>query len=137
MSSNLEFMIENGVLKKYSGPGGDVVIPAGVTEIGGGAFSGCVNLTSITIPGSVTKIGLAAFSGCTRLTSVTIPTGVTEIGESAFRSCTDLTSVTIPEGVTEIGGAAFEKCKKLTIHAPAGSYAEEYAKKNNIRFIAE
>ena len=26
---------------------------------------------------------------------------------------------------------------KLTIHAPAGSYAEQFAKENNIPFIAE
>ena len=29
MSSASDFVIENGVLKKYVGPGGDVVIPEG------------------------------------------------------------------------------------------------------------
>jgi hypothetical protein len=28
-------------------------------------------------------------------------------------------------------------CRKLTIYAPAGSYAEQYAKENNIPFVAE
>ena len=41
MSNASDFIIENGVLKKYVGPGGDVVIPKGVTSIGKGAFSGC------------------------------------------------------------------------------------------------
>ena len=52
-----EFVIENGVLTKYNGPGGDVVIPAGVTEIGERAFYGCTDLTGITVPDSVTRIG--------------------------------------------------------------------------------
>lgn len=30
-----EFTIEDGVLTKYNGPGGDVVVPDGVTSIGG------------------------------------------------------------------------------------------------------
>ena len=67
---------------------------------------------------------------------MTIPEGVKEIGDSAFRGCANLTSVTIPEGVTEIGRHAFYGCKKLTIHAPAGSAAEQYAKKYKIPFKA-
>ncbi len=36
-----------------------------------------------------------------------------------------------------IGTDAFKDCHKLTIHAPAGSYAEQYAKENNIPYVAE
>ena len=32
---------------------------------------------------------------------------------------------------------AFVDCPNLTIHAPAGSYAEQYAKENHIPFVAE
>ena len=39
MSNASDFIIENGVLTKYVGPGGDVVIPDGVVEIGASAFS--------------------------------------------------------------------------------------------------
>ena len=45
-----DFIIEDGVLKKYTGPGGDVVIPKGVTEIGRESFAGCQSLRSVTIP---------------------------------------------------------------------------------------
>ena len=39
MSSASNFVIENGVLKKYVGMDADVVIPEGVTEIGENAFA--------------------------------------------------------------------------------------------------
>ncbi|MBR6441409.1 MAG: leucine-rich repeat domain-containing protein, partial [Bacteroidales bacterium] len=64
-----------------------------VTSIGGGAFTSCIRLTSVTIPNSVTSIGNSAFLGCSGLTSVTIPNSVTSIGLSAFSGCTGLTSV--------------------------------------------
>ena len=57
MSNEKDLVIENGVLKKYLGKGGAVVIPDSVTSIGDRAFWGCRKLTSITIPDSVTSIG--------------------------------------------------------------------------------
>lgn len=32
MKNKQDFVIKNGVLSKYNGPGGDVAIPAGVTD---------------------------------------------------------------------------------------------------------
>ena len=111
-----------------------ITIPDSVTYIGYAAFSGCTELTSITIPDSVTSISDSAFSGCTGLTNITIPDSVTSIGESAFSGCTMLTSITIPDSVTSIGGSAFSGCTNLTIYCYQGSYAEEYAKSNNIPY---
>jgi hypothetical protein len=48
----------------------EVVIPAGVTSIGEGAFAGCTYLKSITLPDNITQIGWSAFSGCDNLTDV-------------------------------------------------------------------
>lgn len=109
-----DFTIENGVLKKYSGPGGNVVIPDGVTSIGRMAFYGRTGLTSVEIPSSVTTIGDYAFQRCTDLTSIEIPSSVTIIGDYAFQSCTGLRSVNIHYGVTTIGKYALMDCPSLT-----------------------
>lgn len=107
-ASNLsDFVIENGVLTKYVGKGGDVVIPSVVTSIGRGAFSGCTSLTSITIPDSVTEIGSFAFCNCTSLINAKIGNGVTSIDVFTFSSCTSLTNVTIGNSVTNIAYSAF------------------------------
>ena len=46
MSNASDFIIENGVLIEYVGPGGDVVIPGGVTAVGSQAFWNNQNITS-------------------------------------------------------------------------------------------
>ena len=112
--SGRAFIVENGVLEKYYGSGGDVVIPDSVISIGNWVFSGCENLTSITIPDSVVSIGNSAFSGCNILTSITIPNSVTDIGKWAFKGCSSLTNITIPASVTSIGDWVFEGCSNLT-----------------------
>ena len=114
MNSTNDFVIKKGVLKKYAGTGGAVVIPEGVTSIGSKAFSKCRDLKSVTIPEGVTSIGNDAFYKCGKLTSVTIPDSVTSIGDEAFYECSSLTNVTIPGSVTSIGERAFEGCSSLT-----------------------
>ena len=109
-----DFVIEDGVLVHYIGPGGDVVIPNGITSIGDSAFAHCRNLTSVTIPDGVTRIGIWAFFECINLTRVTIPFGVTYIGSNAFYRCGSLTNVDIPSSVTFIGQHTFSGCKGIT-----------------------
>ena len=83
----------------------NTIIPKSVTSIEGnylsygGAFSGCVGLTSISLPEGLTSIGVGAFRDCTGLTSITLPESLTSIGDSAFYDCGGLTSVTLPEGL--------------------------------------
>ena len=52
-----------------------------------------------------------------------------------------LGAITVPSTlggcpVTRIGEDAFYECKSLTVSGFTGSYAEEYAKKHRLRFIA-
>ena len=118
MSSASDFIIENGVLTKYVGPGGDVVIPEGVTEIGDHAF--CTveiisgreyfwynkTLTSVALPEGLVKIGNGAFDQCVLLTQIVFPGSLQEIGAKAFHS-SGLVNVSIPSGVKKIGDEAF------------------------------
>jgi BspA type Leucine rich repeat region (6 copies) len=90
-----------------------VSIDNGVINIGQDAFLGCGNLTSVTIPNSVTSIGERAFVG-SGLTTVTIPGSVTNIGDSAFGACNNLTNITIPNSIISIGASAFGGCTSLT-----------------------
>ena len=111
-----------------------IIIPNSVTSIENGAFGGCSSLTNITIPNSVTSIYWETFCSCSSLTSIIIPDSVTSIGNKAFYGCTNLTSITIPKSVTSIGDYTFTDCNNLTIYGYKNSYAEEYAKTNNIKF---
>ena len=101
------FRIEGHTLISYSGEGGDVTIPDGVTAVGTDAFSQCYSLTSVTIPDGVTAIGIGAFGGCRSLTSVTIPDSVTTIGAGAFWGCRSLVRSNIPDWVIAAWGNAF------------------------------
>lgn len=85
---------------------------------------------------SVEKLGrlFAQREVLENITSVTIPSGVTKIGMSVFRGCSKLQVVVMPETIKSIGRYAFLDCSKsLTIHAPSGSFAAEYARKNKIK----
>ena len=89
----------------------------------------------VTLPASVTEIRSYAFSGCNALTSIMLPDSVTNIGECAFRRCSNLTSITIPDSVTNIQEDAFYNCSKdLIIYCVENSYAETYAKENHIKY---
>ena len=120
---------------------GGIVIPSElggcpVTSITDGAFASCTELTGVTISESVKKLGQSAFSGCTGLTSISLPDSLTLIGSYAFFGCAELSEITIPSSVTSIGESAFFICDKLTINCVSGSYAETYAKENNIPFVS-
>ena len=84
MSTASDFIIENGILKEYTGSDEVVVIPEGVTEIGGSAFKYQHKLTKIAFPESLKTNGSEAFACCRGLTSVVVPKSVKMIGEEAF-----------------------------------------------------
>lgn len=91
----------------------EIIIEKGITVISDNAFSGFVNVTSISIPDSVTKIGSRAFSNCKNLQEIVIPDSVNTIGERAFEYCLGLRNVVIPKSVTSIEEYAFHQCSSL------------------------
>ncbi|MDR3172266.1 MAG: leucine-rich repeat domain-containing protein [Treponema sp.] len=107
-SSGFYEFSEGGAITKYTGSGGNVVIPATtrwgdpVKTIGKSAFEGR-GLTAVTIPNNVTTIGSEAFRG-NQLTGVIIPNSVRTIGDDAF-SGNWLTSITIGANVTMRSGS--------------------------------
>jgi hypothetical protein len=115
------------VLKKYSGEGGVVVIPAEiegypVVEIRSvnkgyasvrGPFTKNDDITSVVVPPSVKEIPEAAFALCENLTTVILPDTVEEIGLQAFIQCTSLQTVNFPAGLKTIGYQAFGGCGEL------------------------
>ena len=112
--------VTNGDLK-YEGK---IIIPErvayngksyNVTSLGGGAFDGCSDLTSITIPNSVTSLGENVFYDCSSLESISIPNSIKVIPTQAFRNCSSLTQIDIPNTVTSIGGWAFCGCTNLAL----------------------
>ena len=107
------FLIQNGVLERYSGTAAEIEVPFGVTKIGYRAFYRCKNLRSVKFLHSVTEIKECAFEGCSSLEEILLPDTLTRIGSLAFLGCSSLTSVTIPKGVSYISGNIFEACSNL------------------------
>ena len=108
-----DFIIEDGVLIKYTGNGGDVVIPENVEKIGRKAFLCDIGITSVIIPDTVKIIEENVFSGCANLTAVKLSNCIERLEFGTFSSCTSLTSIVIPESVRIIGNGVFAGCTSL------------------------
>ncbi len=142
LAADDDFVIEDGVLVEYNGPGGDVVIPNGVKSIGvetfwgnkdiisvtlpksmesSGIFRGCENLEKIALHDSLKRLDYYAFTGCFSLKEIVIPESVTEIGWDVFENCKKLKTIVIPKNVKVINPTTFAGCSGLTaIYLPAG-----------------
>ena len=132
-AADSDFTIEDGVLTKYNGSGGDVVIPDGVTAIGAHAFISCSKLKSVKIPNSVTSIGYQAFCYCSGLQSVVIPNSVKSIDLYAFGDCVKLTSITVPSSVTKFEALAIDGCSGLA-NITVDSKNTNYSSSNGILY---
>lgn len=121
-----------------------VTLNEGVKEIGMECFSQDTALVEVSLPSTLKTITSYAFVYCPSLEKITIPDGVENIELGAFARCEKLNEVHIPKSVTiiqqvnsDIDSAVFEESPNVTIYAPKGSYAEKYAKQENIKFVAE
>lgn len=102
----------------YNWHAGETVhLPETLTSIGGYVFYDLVDLTHIDIPAGVTEIGGGAFN-CAGLTEITLPAGLTAIEYLTF-SCNFFTEIVIPDGVQYIDSMAFYLCPLTRVEIPA------------------
>lgn len=97
-----DFQIENGVLIKYHGAGGDVVVPDGVKEIGRYAFEFRNDITSVRLPEGLTTIGVYAFSDCYEARILNLPSSVRYIKDGAFRTLSPYTPHSVRIAIWEL-----------------------------------
>lgn len=112
-SSKEEFLIVGeGVLLRYNGSAGNVVVPDSVRLVAD-AFCGNEAIRSVTIGGKANAIGDYAFSGCTGLNRVTVSGSVTSLGRYAFSQCRALTVIYLPATISSVSASAFAGCQSL------------------------
>ncbi len=114
-------------------------------------YSMCCSNKEYVIPERTEIIGEAAFAWNDHIERIILSNGIKKICGDAFGRCKSLKEVVIPASVVEIendfdGLGTFSHIHPMlpmlginppTIKAPKGSYAEQYAKDNNIPFVAE
>ncbi len=109
MEKNMdEFVIKNGILKKYvsKGPVDIVEIPNIVSIIGKGSFENCHGIDKLIIPNSVKIIEKNAFKEAC-FGSIIMGNNVEEIGESAFEDTHIDTCLKLSKKLKRIKDKAF------------------------------
>ena len=107
-----------------------------VTEVAKTAFGNCEKLKYVVLGNSVKTIGGAAFVN-TNLQNLILNEGLEKIGEDDFSNMiyppmnNEGMDLKVPESVTEMHVIDFNLIVK------AGSYAEQYAKENNLTYTVE
>ena len=125
----------------------EISIPESMKEIKSEVFYECENLKKIVFHGSKIKIDAfyPAFGDCKVNTAGPLEGGYdyefgwdTEIPFGAFGGCKELTSITIPESIIYIPPYVFKDCNmdNFTIYGYTNSYAETFARENNIHFVS-
>jgi hypothetical protein len=83
--------------------------------------------------------------------TIVLRDGVKVLKDFSFSCCTNISDIVIPASVTEIcpnafafieprkvwNGEKYDVVWPFAIHAPAGSYAEQYANEHGISFVTE
>ena len=122
----------------------ELFIPHSTTEILDMAFFYCANIKKIAVDSrnevydsrndcnaiietAINKLIVGCYN-------TVIPDDVCIIAGEAFAYLDKLTDIRIPESVIIIEESAFEECENLTIYCYSGSYAEKYAKENDIKY---
>lgn len=123
----------------FSGCKGLIMVDMGnqIETIGNYVFSGCSNLEEILLSETIKVIPKGAFEACLKLKKIILTNGIQEVEEDAFKECINLREIFIPCKTKKISSLSFSYLDILLIRGVAGSYAEQYAKENDIAFVAQ
>lgn len=105
-----------------SGKEGTFTLPRRTTEIAESAFKGCKKITELILPSGLTTIGGKAFSGM-NLTNLEIPAELERLSPDAFAYCSKLTEITVDEENTVFAaadGVLCDKNKEKVLVCPPG-----------------
>ncbi len=95
----------------------EINLPTSLRAIGNAAFGYC-RLQDIIIPAGLTTIGVGAFRSYWKINSISIPASVTIIGEEALNDCKSLYVVPANRNYCTEGGVLFNKAKTSLIRYP-------------------
>lgn len=115
-----DFVINFGVLTKYTGNSSVVIVPDGVLTIGDAVFAEKDFIKEIILPDGLKRIKNSAFIECINLESISIPDSVNRIGNSAFDECGSLRHIKLPDLLIEISSGMFYGAGLLDITIPYG-----------------
>ena len=105
--------------------GDTVVVPEGVTTIGGYAFAYNTSVDTIELSSTVTTLADRAFRD-TSASEVILNEGLENISYQAFRNATNVKSVVIPSTVKTISKEAFQNSGVTELVIPEGVETIEY-----------
>lgn len=111
----------------------EIIIPDNMVRLRGYCFKDS-SLKNISFGKNLKQIGQGTFAFCFNLKKVTLPEGLLAIEYKAFAGCKNLKEVYIPSSTKKISTKAFLDSDNLVITCKKGTYAESYAKKNNLKY---
>lgn len=116
----------------------DISISSNVEEIGWWAFYGCTGLKNIYFSEGLKTICYGAFMNCSALKSVSVPMSIDKIGADCFvYSCKTTVDVTDSTGGKKISTQKYTKKTDFEISGYSGTYAQKFAKDENIKFSSK
>ena len=107
-------------------PSVDVVIPVETME----------KLPCFSLPTELHVIESEAFRYCNE-NRIVISAGIESIGANAFADSPNLVMIRFPAGNISIDNTCLFNCPHVTVYAPAGSYALQWAQDRELNTVAE
>lgn len=111
-----DFIIDNGILKKYLGMSSYVEVPEGVTMFDVGAFENSP-IREVICPSTLKRIEKYCFMN-SALNRVVLNYGLIVIDDYAFTNCDMLTDVKLPISLKVIGARAFSNTRISRVKLP-------------------